>query len=175
MSYNSNIMILLLNTYVILLLSLFNEYNCIIGYDCSHPLSNFTRISTIEVESCNIKTDVQNITYVNIYLIQRNDILPVHVYQCKLSVTQIIHHCGMHIVILGGISTFIQDVTRESCMNAHTTGYMKLDNNVDIPNLITNTSNTLSYTAAGILDIDGKCKGTTYHWAGITYSSVVEV
>lgn len=80
----------------------------IIGYDCSHPMANFSRISSLDVGECDLKPIVEESTDEFIYLIQRADVLPIHVYQCKLSVIQIINYCGMHShssIVQGGIST----------------------------------------------------------------------
>lgn len=58
----------------IILLLLLRSACAIIGFDCSHPMSNYPRISTLEVGICMIEPKVENITIEDIYLVQRNDI-----------------------------------------------------------------------------------------------------
>lgn len=58
--------------------TIFQSTHAIIGFDCSPPMSNYFRISTLEVGKCNIEPKIENITLEDIYLIQRNDMLPVH-------------------------------------------------------------------------------------------------
>lgn len=60
-------------------------------------------------------------------------------------------------------------------MNAHTSGYIRLENDVGITNVKTNSSNSLTYTAAGQVNTEGKCTGSVYHWPGVTYTGVTVV
>lgn len=54
-------------------------------------------------------------------------------------------------------------------------GYIKLENAIGLPNIKTNSSNTLTHTAAGILDSKRSCTGGIYHYLGVTYSQLTVV
>lgn len=78
-------------------------------------------------------------------------------------------------IVQGGISTYVKDLSKEACIKAHETGYLKLENEVLMSGIGPNSSSALTYTAAGTLDSKGKCTGSVYHYGGMTWDYVTVV
>lgn len=149
----------------------------IIAYDCSHDNINITSINnTLHVEKCPKFDQNINIVHENIYLMQRAEIIPIHVYQCKISISQFIKYCGWNsydAIVSGGISTFVKDIDRDSCIKLHQTGYITLDNGNVFQDIKSNATSSYTYTAAGWVTNDGACTGTSFSQGGQTWHNVV--
>lgn len=137
------------NLFVLLsILSMLQYVFSIIAYDCSHDNINITSISTLHVEMCPKYDHNIKIEYENVYLMQRAEVIPLHVYQCKISITQFIKYCGWNgydSVVSGGISTFVKDIDRDNCLKLHETGHIILDNGNVFQDIKSNATSSYVY------------------------------
>lgn len=89
--------------------------------------------------------------------------------------TQIITHCGSfsHVSqVPGGYQTYMKDISRESCLKVHNTGYLDLGSKI-VDGIKSNTTTPISQVHVGGLDMDGSCTGSTYTFHGTTWNNVV--
>lgn len=152
-----------------------SQISCFLAYDCQHPMVNSTILSSLEVGPCIYTKPPINITKEKIYLLQTAETMPIHVFQCKISVVQIINHCGMHShnsLVSGGYQSYIKDITQEACLGIHQTGYLNLGNHI-VSNIKPNSTQKIEHIAAGSLDATGACTTGTYSYMGQTWKDVV--
>lgn len=99
--------------FVMLLMIVSQGTQAIIGYDCSHKNTNITTIDATSVGSCEIARILPEESTAQIQLVQLVDHYPVDVYQCKISVSRHITHCGLHShssEVLNGHTSYIHTV-----------------------------------------------------------------
>lgn len=66
-------------------------------------------------------------------------------------------------------------MSKDACIKAHETAYLKPENDVVMSRIGANSSSALTYTAAGILTTKGACTGAVYHYGGMTWDYVTVV
>lgn len=147
----------------------------LIAYDCGHEKVTVTTLSLLDVDNCSYERDNATAEEVVIQLVQTAETDLVHVYQCKVEVLRGITHCGMHShssAVSGGLSSYIQEVSRDECMTMHRHGTYSFHGKM-ISNLARNGSTPFSMTIAGWANSAGSCSGAYYNSGMQEYKDVV--
>lgn len=148
----------------------------LIAYTCDVTSPEFKTIDLTHVEQC-VKGNsrVQNVVR-QFQLVQTNEKLPVHVKHCKIQITRLVTHCGMHShssMVDSGLGEYVFDIGQEACNRVHETRMLRINNKISIYNLIHNSTVSRSVTLAGSLDKSGSCEGESYSDPFGTWSHVV--
>lgn len=165
--------------FLLVVLSLCDQLRTeLIGYDCADPDVEISKISLLDVQPCrDPKKDSVEITS-KIQLVQERRYAEIHVFNCLVTVQQLIEHCGMHShtsAVAGGLARYVHAVKAERCLEAHR--FQRLDltglGAGIISGLIVNGTTEVSTTIAGHLEPSGSCSGVRFTQQGITYEDVI--
>lgn len=154
----------------------------IIGYDCGAPSANFTTLSLIDIEECDIPLPKVNISQTYIQLLQIDEFKSTRVIQCKIEIDRIIRKCGMfsHTMdVHNGKYSYIHEVSHGACLRLHTYGSFELSGTL-IAGLRSNETATRPIVLAGQVDNDGRCSGGAYSdpygtWGDVIVLSSVKI
>lgn len=150
----------------------------LIAYDCADPDAEISKISLLDVQPCRDPMKDSNDTQVKIQLVQERHYSEIHVFNCLVTVQQLIEHCGMHShtsAVAGGLARYVHLVKGERCLEAHQ--FRRLDltglGAGIVSGLILNGTTEVSTTISGHIDTNGRCSGTKYTHQGVTYDDVI--
>lgn len=158
----------------------------IIGYDCSSSAANITTVSLLEVGECNnIEPKYINTTRQYVQLLQLNDFESVEVYQCKVEIHRKIIKCwGMlsfNYEVKNGDMGWVEQVSRENCMQMHKTRQATVLNNYKVTDLLLNSTKTIQgEMLVGSFSPEGSCKGSHYNdmfgsWDNVVVRATIKV
>lgn len=168
---------------IILLLTIWPPWaQGIIGYDCGAPSANFTTLSLIDVEECDVPLPQVNSSKIFLQLLQIEEFKSVEVIQCKVEIDRIIKKCGMfsHTMdVHNGKYSYIHEVSHAVCFRLHTYGSFELSGTL-ITGLKSNQTATRPIVLAGHVDNDGRCSGGAYSdpygtWGDVIVLSSVKI
>lgn len=168
---------------IILLLTIWPPWaQGIIGYDCGTPSANFTTLSLIDVEECDVPLPQVNSSKIFLQLLQIEEFKSVEVIQCKVEIDRIIKKCGMfsHTMdVHNGKYSYIHEVSHAVCFRLHTYGSFELSGTL-ITGLKSNQTATRPIVLAGHVDNDGRCSGGAYSdpygtWGDVIVLSSVKI
>lgn len=146
----------------------------LLAYDCAHQFANRTKINMLSSAPCNIKSSSETVQSKMIYLVQPKEYFTVHVKSCKVSVVRDINDCSTFSDnrVIGGLLSYIHDVSSEECRNMHRFMNTKF-NNIVISGLKRNGTLSTSLVLAGkIYQHNGGCKGGVWSENGVTWEDV---
>lgn len=147
----------------------------VIGYDCGGKGMNITRISLLEVGTCEIPRKEVTTTTEYIRLLQSKKFSETSVRQCKVMVRRDIRGCGFmdhETAVPYGVSDYLEEVTREQCDAMHDHGTFSMGTGGVITGLIVNSTVYRSIILAGEIEFNQDCEGTQYATALGTYKDV---
>ena len=137
----------------------------IIGFDCFKTKSHFAAINAYEVEECEeIKNDNVKTRNISVQIIQKKTYDLTRIFHCKITMHNIISHCGHNShasLVKGGFSFEILDISRDDCFQIHSTGIFKYHNN-KIIDIKPNSSINRDLITQGYVDDLGNCKGVSF-------------
>lgn len=170
---------------LVALATLFSFGEPLIAYDCANEYINVTKISTVDVNECDYKKFIPEISTEKIQLLQLAEESITHVYQCKYEVIRIIMHCGMHShasMMRNTIYTFIKELSRDECLNIHRHGSLKTSSGGIIADIKPNATTKFGDAVAGYVDGNPNCQGeyftdgrNDYHNAVVQYSITLTI
>lgn len=147
----------------------------ITAYDCTHPSMNMTSLSLLDSGDCKIPLSSVKETSRTIIVLQQAETLPITIYQCKVTYTRMIHHCGFmsHISpVVSGFGTVVRHLTKEQCKTMIINGFYEFMPSTPITNLQVNKTARYRLNLAGSID-GNTCEGGTYLEAGQEWKNVV--
>lgn len=137
----------------------------IIGYDCGTSQINVTTISLLDVEHCDLSDQSISENKTFIQVLQLNEYNALMVRQCKVEIQRHVYRCGFlshSSVVSQGFNSYIMEVDKRACDDAHRYGSFKLTNSHIIHGLRRNSTKRHGLTLVGKVDDDGDCEGTSY-------------
>lgn len=147
-----------------LLLKVIGPNDGLVAYDCGAPGMNITTLKLNDVQSCDVTFQEPTSTTSQIQLLQSAESFPVRILQCKIEISRLIHHCGMHShssIVKNGFIEYMKEVPREACFELHRTQrYITATGIFEGLNL--NGTTNRAVTFAGRVDESGSCSGTFY-------------
>lgn len=148
----------------------------IVAFDCDIERSNITKISLLVVDSCEINVSKMNKTTERIQLLQRAEVFPVHVYQCKVNILRTITFCGMHSHISRVPQlavSYLEDISQERCLHIHKYGEYEYSSVGRILKIKANSTTHAVVFLAGSSSINGDCTRGNYTIGMNTWENVV--
>lgn len=160
----------------------FDITGAVVAYDCGGLELNYTSVSILDVGECDTNPTITGEAETYIQILQLQEVYDIMVYSCKISVTYLVTHCGMHShasVVNGGLVSKILELSNVECRNTlrfkSTMVYGKA-----IQGLKVNSTLTTSLTLAGRIDDHGSCKGAffadgIYKWEDVVVQATVNI
>src|SRR5690348_7073865 len=112
--------------------------HAMVAFDCTNPKTNMSVISLTQIGECSeIKPNIE-VKSMKVQLIQKRTFDHVYFWQCDISVTQIISHCGMHShasMVEGGLTTYVEQVSGEACRQIGLYGVYEPKRGIKISNI----------------------------------------
>lgn len=155
----------------------------LIAYYCMGKGLNTTTISLESVEECRMSNERVTETEETIQLVQLIDEYPMYVFQCKVVITRLVAHCGMHShssIVKGGLMRYIKEIPKSLCEEIHKTGRYEYDRTNIINDLRLNGTTTRSTVFAGSVTDTGSCSGAWYsdqfgEWSDVVVQGSIEI
>nr|QQP18724.1 putative glycoprotein [Soybean thrips chu-like virus 2] len=135
------------------------------AYDCARPTGQVTKLSLVDVGSCEHHNKRPFVDHEKIQLLQATEYGDIALYHCKVSVQRLVIGCGMHshaYFAKAPLVTYIDDVSRDTCLGMHNQGTLLFQNKHLLTQLSVNASHTRTLTLAGGTKTDGGCAYGTY-------------
>ncbi|AJG39045.1 glycoprotein [Changping Tick Virus 2] len=150
----------------------------LVAYDCSSPQTNLTAVSLSAVSPCPGSVGSVSYSSVTIQLLQERTSDNVHVRACLVERSYDIFHCGMHShasAVAGGfVMGEIFFVSRQDCLQAHTTQTLTVGLGHHISGLQVNATSVHTVVELGSLNPGTHvCHGASFELRGVTYTSAV--
>ncbi|KAI4473537.1 hypothetical protein M0802_016070, partial [Mischocyttarus mexicanus] len=150
---------------ILLVLSIAAAAEAFIGFDCGNCPINVSAISLINVGDCHHQQRQINSTGVYIQLLQATEYTSIPILQCRVVISRMAQHCGMHShtsAVHNGFAEYLMEPTACQCKSMHDTGTLYLTTSTQLSDLRVNTTTTRAVTLAGTTANDGSCSGTQY-------------
>ena len=168
---------------IFIILFFFDTTTGFIRYDCGSRQLNVTTLSLREVGECDIPTTTVNNMRQYLQLLQINEYTDTTIIQSKIEIHRTIFYCGMHShvsIVLNGENEYIIDVNRESCIDAHKTGIIKISDTHVVHGIKINQTITHGLFLAGQVSGDATVEGTGYSdpfgtWKNVLVQGTVEI
>ena len=140
-------------------------------------------MSLVNIGECDIPKETVTVSSRYIQLLQINDFTDTTVLQCKIEIRRTVYYCGMHShisIVQNGVGDYIQEVSRNACLDMHRTRTLSLGNGHVIRELRINQTTSHSATFAGFVNSDGRCNGAAYSdpygtWESVVVQGVIKV
>lgn len=162
-------------TLILLMCSVIPSAISIIAYDCQHPTLNVSSVSLVHTEPCNIPVSSIKTSNRRILVLQQTEVLPIHLYQCKVTYTRMIYYCGLgdHLVAQSrGFGTIVKPMTKDQCRTLIMTGNFEYAPGKIVTNIMPNTTTRYQVTLAGSV-IGTDCEGGYYTEGNQEWSQVI--
>lgn len=162
------------------LVNLFSEISAdVIAYDCTQKNLKYEKLSLPSDLNCTI-TDKEIIPdQAFVQLLELTDTFSIQTYHCKISVLRTVTVCGgwgsYASVVPGGISQYVQEISRDQCIDIINTGNYKFSNNVQINDIKLDVVKSHSTVLAGTSKTSGNCKGASFSDGAGSWDDVVVI
>lgn len=153
------------------------------AYDCSGEVSEVSSISLNEVGECeDAPVMLEANSTVEIQLLQDSPHIEVSVSTCRMSVSRLIHHCGMHshsTLVKAAHMSYIVELGRATCTDAIATRRLRWSGLI-LDDLQLGEETHSVHTIAGRLSTQGSCSGSSYadrfgSWSGVVVQAELRV
>lgn len=154
----------------------------IIAYDCGGFELNYTSLSILDIGECDSRPVVTEESQTYIQVLQMQEVYDIMVYSCKISVTYLVSHCGMHShasMVKGGLVSRVLELTNQECRDTmrFKSAYVY---GRTVNGLRVNSSISTSVTLAGKIDSSGQCKGAVFidgvhSWDDVTVQATIAI
>lgn len=148
------------------------------AYDCQSAATNITAFATTNIQDCAMpRLEEQNNTITNALVIQKEDLIPIQVLQCRLNIVQVITRCG-HMghtsEVVGGHSRFLYEFTKSQCEDPLRTNLFVYPYKTHAQaQTYVNSVNEGTYYIAGWSDTKGDCGGAGYTFRQTWYEQAL--
>jgi len=136
-----------------------------IAYDCGGKHLNLTSFNGLEIDECDIPIPNETKQIPRIQLLQRTETYPINFKSCLISADYFITRCSVFDdaqVVKGGYYSNFIELGSARCAEIHQRLSYTLPFGGIITDLKVNQTMLTSHTVAGSLDMNGKCKGTSF-------------
>ncbi|AJG39061.1 glycoprotein [Wenzhou crab virus 2] len=153
------------------------------AYDCSGEVSDVSTISLNEVKECDEEpTYLESNQTIEVQLLQDSPNIVVDVSTCRLSISRMIHHCGMHShssTVQAGMATYVVELGRSACLDAVETRRVRWSGTI-LDGLSLGKETHSLQTIAGSVTSGGKCEGSSYSdqfgsWSGVVVQAEIKM
>lgn len=148
----------------------------LLAYDCSLANLQHQIIDLSQVKECDKLPMNVSKQYESFQLIQVNTHHMVHVIQCRVIITRMVSHCGMHShasMVSGGLGSYMYPLGKDRCQSLLETGTLSLGHNNYLYGIKPNSTTKRSMTFAGKVDQGSSCSGAVYSDPYGTWESVI--
>ena len=150
------------------------QYN-LLGYTCEGGDIQYSRISAIDVETCQKSKEEIFVKNQEIQILQTKKVDEIQVKHCLISKLSLMSYCGMFSrasMVENGLFRKIENISAQECLKIHETHRYKYAN-TEIQELYSNTTRDVEVTELGYVDTEGNCNGVNIESRGKSYKNII--